>query len=104
MAPWGVEVHQGLLSCLNKGLVLVLSNTAYFWVPRSYPVDVSWLLQAIQVMREQRSRGHIFNMDGAGADGNATPLFSAYGATKRGLAQLGKSLQVRAPTRQACVR
>ena len=59
------------------------------------PADVSWLLQAIQVMREQGSRGHIFNMDGAGADGNATPLFSAYGATKRGLAQLGKSLQVR---------
>eukprot|EP00891_Asterochloris_glomerata_P006421 jgi/Astpho2/6421/Aster-08104 len=49
--------------------------------------------EAIQVMREQGSRGHIFNMDGAGADGNATPLFSAYGATKRGLAQLGKSLQ-----------
>ncbi|EFN50529.1 hypothetical protein CHLNCDRAFT_55778, partial [Chlorella variabilis] len=34
-----------------------------------------------------------FNMDGAGADGNATPRFAAYGATKRGLAQLGKSLQ-----------
>jgi hypothetical protein len=30
----------------------------------------------------------------AGADGNATPRFAAYGATKRGLAQLGKSLQV----------
>ena len=66
--------------------------------------DESWLLQAIQVMREQKSRGHIFNMDGAGADGNATPLFSAYGATKRGLAQLGKSLQVRVATRQACLK
>ncbi len=31
-------------------------------------------------------------MDGAGADGNATPRFAAYGATKRSLAQLGKSL------------
>ena len=37
-------------------------------------------------------RSHIFNMDGAGADGNATPRFAAYGATKRSLAQLGKSL------------
>jgi NAD(P)-dependent dehydrogenase (short-subunit alcohol dehydrogenase family) len=46
------------------------------------------------VMREQPSGGHIFNMDGAGADGGATPRFAAYGATKRGLAQLGKSLQV----------
>jgi len=33
-------------------------------------------------------------MDGAGADGNATPRFAAYGASKRGLAQLRKSLQV----------
>ena len=46
------------------------------------------------MMREQPSGGHIFNMDGAGADGGATPRFAAYGATKRGLAQLGKSLQV----------
>lgn len=36
--------------------------------------------------------GHIFNMDGAGADGSPTPRFAAYGATKRSLAQLGKSL------------
>ncbi|KAL4855752.1 Chlorophyll(ide) b reductase [Chlorella vulgaris] len=49
--------------------------------------------EAIRVMRGQPSGGHIFNMDGAGADGNATPRFAAYGATKRGLAQLGKSLQ-----------
>jgi hypothetical protein len=32
-------------------------------------------------------------MDGAGADGNATPRFAAYGATKRSLAQFTKSLQ-----------
>lgn len=31
--------------------------------------------------------------DGAGADGSATPRFAAYGATKRSLAQLGKSLE-----------
>lgn len=45
-------------------------------------------------MREQSAGGHIFNMDGAGADGGATPRFAAYGATKRSLAQLSKSLQV----------
>ena len=50
--------------------------------------------QAIRVMRGQPSGGHIFNMDGAGADGGATPRFAAYGASKRGLVQLGKSLQV----------
>ncbi|CAL5222870.1 g5296 [Coccomyxa viridis] len=49
--------------------------------------------EAIRVMREQSAGGHIFNMDGAGADGGATPRFAAYGATKRSLAQLSKSLQ-----------
>ncbi|KAH8937686.1 hypothetical protein BDL97_16G040900 [Sphagnum fallax] len=49
--------------------------------------------QAIRLMREQNRGGHIFNMDGAGADGNATPRFAAYGATKRSLAQFTKSLQ-----------
>ncbi|DBA86750.1 hypothetical protein WJX77_010965 [Trebouxia sp. C0004] len=49
--------------------------------------------EAIRIMRDQPSGGHIFNMDGAGADGGATPRFAAYGASKRGLAQLGKSLQ-----------
>ncbi len=29
--------------------------------------------EAIGVMKEQPGGGHIFNMDGAGADGNATP-------------------------------
>lgn len=52
------------------------------------------MLQAIKVMQDQPSGGLIYNMDGAGADGNPTPLFAAYGATKRGLAQLAKSLRV----------
>ncbi len=43
-------------------------------------------------MRDQPTGGHIFLMDGAGADGNATPRFAAYGATKRSLEQLSKSL------------
>lgn len=44
-------------------------------------------------MKDQPAGGHLFNMDGAGADGSATPRFAAYGATKRSLAQLGKSLE-----------
>ncbi len=43
-------------------------------------------------MKDQDKGGHIFNMDGAGADGSATPRFAAYGATKRSLQQLGKSV------------
>ena len=53
-------------------------------------------VQAINLMKSQPSGGHIFLMDGAGADGSATPRFAAYGASKRGLAQLRKSLQVTA--------
>jgi chlorophyll(ide) b reductase len=45
-------------------------------------------LQAINRMKSQPAGGHVFNMDGAGADGNATPRFAAYGATKRSLQQV----------------
>jgi chlorophyll(ide) b reductase len=48
---------------------------------------------AINAMKNQPNGGHIFNMDGAGADGNATPRFAAYGATKRSLDQLNKSIR-----------
>jgi chlorophyll(ide) b reductase len=48
---------------------------------------------AIKCMRKQKAGGHVFNMDGAGADGSPTPRFAAYGATKRALAQLSKSVQ-----------
>ena len=47
---------------------------------------------AIEVMRSQNKRGHIFNMDGAGVDGGPTDKFAAYGATKRAIPQLTKSL------------
>lgn len=47
----------------------------------------------MNAMREQPTGGHIFNMDGAGADGNPTPRFAAYGATKRSVTQLAKSLE-----------
>ncbi|MCO5593858.1 hypothetical protein L7F22_047876 [Adiantum nelumboides] len=49
--------------------------------------------EAIKMMMNQDCGGHIFNMDGAGADGRPTPRFAAYGATKRSLLQLTKSLQ-----------
>lgn len=39
---------------------------------------------AIQLMGEQPTSGHIFNVDGAGADGSPTPQYAAYGATKSG--------------------
>jgi chlorophyll(ide) b reductase len=46
---------------------------------------------ALRVMLPQ-GRGHIFNMDGRGADGTATPEMAAYGATKRAIPQLTNSL------------
>ncbi len=49
--------------------------------------------EAIRVMKTQPNGGHVFNMDGAGADGGATPRFAAYGATKRSLEQFSKSLR-----------
>lgn len=51
--------------------------------------------EAINLMRSQDPgrTGHVFNMDGAGTSGSATPRFAAYGATKRAITQLNKSLQ-----------
>jgi chlorophyll(ide) b reductase len=39
---------------------------------------------AMRVMARQPGGGHVFNMDGAGADGLPTPQYAAYGATKAG--------------------
>ena len=39
---------------------------------------------AMRVMQTQPEGGHVFNMDGAGADGMPTPMYAAYGATKAG--------------------
>ncbi|KAL8170497.1 hypothetical protein V2J09_022301, partial [Rumex salicifolius] len=49
--------------------------------------------EAINMMLKQRRGGHIFNIDGAGSDGRPTPRFAAYGATKRSVVHLTKSLQ-----------
>ncbi|KAK8919003.1 hypothetical protein KSP39_PZI021167 [Platanthera zijinensis] len=49
--------------------------------------------EAINMMLSQPRGGHIFNIDGAGSDGRPTPRFAAYGATKRSVVHLTKSLQ-----------
>jgi NAD(P)-dependent dehydrogenase (short-subunit alcohol dehydrogenase family) len=46
---------------------------------------------AASPLRDER-RGHIFNMDGAGADGLPTANYAAYGATKAGIAHIMASL------------
>ena len=48
---------------------------------------------ALAALAAQPTGGHLFNMDGAGSDGGATPYFAAYGATKHALTQLHKSLK-----------
>ena len=48
--------------------------------------------QAVRTIRDQARPGHIFNMDGAGADGRPTPRFAAYGASKAALVSLNQSL------------
>lgn len=48
--------------------------------------------EAVRTMSSQLGGGHIFNMDGAGSRGNATPRYAVYGATKAALPQLMASL------------
>jgi chlorophyll(ide) b reductase len=50
---------------------------------------------AYLAMRDQGS-GHIFAFDGYGANGMPSPRLAAYGASKRGLPQLSKTLAVEA--------
>lgn len=49
--------------------------------------------EAMKMMLNQPRGGHVFNIDGAGSDGRPTPRFAAYGATKRSVVHLTKSLQ-----------
>ena len=39
---------------------------------------------AMQALAAQKRGGHIFNMDGAGANNLPSPMYAAYGATKAG--------------------
>ncbi|EFJ51061.1 hypothetical protein VOLCADRAFT_103703 [Volvox carteri f. nagariensis] len=49
--------------------------------------------QAISLFSRQPGGGHVFNVDGAGADGFPTPNYAAYGATKAGVTHLTATLQ-----------
>jgi len=48
--------------------------------------------QAVLLMRDQKGGGHIFNMEGAGSNGEVTMKYAAYGFSKAGMFQLAKSL------------
>lgn len=48
---------------------------------------------ALCVLAAQPTGGHLWNMDGAGSDGIATPNFAAYGASKAALTHLHKSMK-----------
>jgi chlorophyll(ide) b reductase len=63
--------------------------------------------QAIITMKrhnDERSPGHIFNMEGAGSDGGATKKYAAYGHTKAGMAQLAKTMREELKVRLVPVR
>lgn len=49
--------------------------------------------QALQLFKEQNTKGSIFFVDGAGADGISTPGYTVYGCTKAGLRQLWESMK-----------
>lgn len=49
---------------------------------------------ALKRFARQPRGGHVFLMEGAGSDGSASPRYSVYGATKAGIRQMSKSLQV----------
>lgn len=51
---------------------------------------------ATAAIARQSRPGHVFNMDGAGADGGATPMYAAYGATKAGIAHVMGSVAAEA--------
>ncbi|CAL5223855.1 g6440 [Coccomyxa viridis] len=63
---------------------------------------------AMQALAAQKRGGHIFNMDGAGANNLPSPMYAAYGATKAGIAHLMGSLNKEAqdsgsPVRVHCL-
>lgn len=98
MVGWENQVCQGVMAGLPCSLLkpwrhLVLLQAFIDSSPEQLQQVVSTNMvgsllctrAAMQVMRKQSSGGHIFNMDGAGADGMPTPQYAAYGATKAGV-------------------
>ena len=49
--------------------------------------------EAYKVMRNQTTGGAIFNLSGAGSNGQPTPNYAVYGATKSAINQLTQTLQ-----------
>ncbi len=48
------------------------------------------------IMKKQISGGSIYNIAGAGSNGFPTPKFAVYGATKAGISQFTRSIQIEA--------
>lgn len=67
------------------------------WTPQVVRTNLLGTLlgirQAISLFSRQPGGGHVFNVDGAGADGFATPNYAAYGATKAGITHVTATLQ-----------
>lgn len=57
--------------------------------------------EAIRISQLQTRPLHVFLVDGSGTIGNSTPEYAAYGATKRSVPQLVKSLNVEAKDTRA---
>lgn len=49
--------------------------------------------EAFKVMKQQPNGGAIFNLSGAGSDGQPTPSYAVYGSTKAAINQLTRTLQ-----------
>lgn len=47
---------------------------------------------ALDIMKHQNVKGHIFNLAGAGSDHSLTPFFSVYGCTKSGISHFTKTI------------
>uniref|UniRef100_A0A6N2LNY7 Chlorophyll(Ide) b reductase n=1 Tax=Salix viminalis TaxID=40686 RepID=A0A6N2LNY7_SALVM len=78
----------GLMICCREVSVLFV----LVWHFQAYFLHII-IVKAMKMMLNQPRGGHIFNIDGAGSDGRPTPRFAAYGATKRSVVHLTKSLQ-----------
>lgn len=57
--------------------------------------------EAVRISHLQSRPLHVFLVDGSGTIGNSTPEYAAYGATKRSIPQLVKSLNVEAAKTRA---
>eukprot|EP00667_Euglena_gracilis_P002317 EG_transcript_2317 len=76
----------------KKDKLTELSQAEILTVVQTNLVGSLLCTQTALRLMQQQGYGHIFNMDGAGATGTATPLYATYGSTKAALVQLTKSL------------